>query len=153
MNLKIEVLNTEKSLPQWVGFLSTPAANGRMSKKPVNPHTLFGASSTDPATWGSFEEAVAAVGKPCRVGSDSGTVTGVGFVFAPPYCGIDLDNVICADGSVLPDALDIVESMNSYTELSPSGKGLHIIYKGKIHPEWKKKQTDAFGENTDLEMY
>ena len=153
MNLKIEVLNTEKSLPQWVGFLSTPAANGRMSKKPVNPHTLFGASSTDPASWGTFNEAAAAVGKTCRVGSDSGTVTGVGFVFAPPYCGIDLDNVICADGSVLPDALDIVESMNSYTELSPSGKGLHIIYKGKIHPEWKKKQTDAFGENTDLEMY
>ena len=153
MNLKIEVLNTEKNLPQWVGFLSTPAANGRMSKKPVNPHTLFGASSTDPATWGTFNEAAAAVGKTCRVGSDSGTVTGVGFVFAPPYCGIDLDNVICADGSVLPDALDIVESMNSYTEVSPSGKGLHIIYKGKIHPEWKKKQTDAFGENTDLEMY
>lgn len=143
-----------KSLPQWVGFLMTSGTNGRMSKKPVNPHTLYGASSVNPETWGSLEDALNAVGKPCKVGSDSGSVEGVGFVLAPPYCGIDLDHVIDKEtGEVHPDALDVVETMDSYTEVSPSGTGLHIFYKGKVHADWKKKQGDAFGENTDLEMY
>lgn len=133
--------------------MSTPGANGRITKKPVNPKTLYGASSTNPETWSTFETALNAVGKPCKVGNDSGSVTGIGFVFSPPYCGIDLDNVVDEGGNINADALDIVDSVNSYTEFSPSGKGLHIIYKGEIHPEWKKKQVGAFGENTDLEMY
>lgn len=143
-----------KSLPQWVGFLRTSEKNGRMSKKPVNPHTLYGASSTNSETWGSFEDALSSIGKPCKVGMDSGKVEGIGFVFAPPYCGIDLDHVIDPDtGEIQQDALDVVETVDSYTEISPSGTGLHIIYKGAIHPDWKKKQGGAFGENTDLEMY
>lgn len=142
-----------KSLPQWVGFLRTPAKNGKMNKLPVNPHSLYGASSTNPETWGRFSDALSAIGKPCRVGQSEGIVEGIGFVFAPPYCGIDLDNVIDESGELNHYALDIVKNMESYTEISPSGKGLHIIYKGSVHPEWKKKTVDALGEGTDLEMY
>ena len=40
-----------RSLPQWVGFLRTPGKNGKMNKLPVNPHSLYGASSTNPETW------------------------------------------------------------------------------------------------------
>ncbi len=143
-----------RSLPQWVGFFQTPENNGRMTKKPVNPHTLYGASSTNPETWGTYDQAMSILGKACRVGGDEGTVEGIGFVFSPPYCGIDLDNVVdIHTGEVNSYALAIVQSMNSYTELSPSGTGLHIIYKGSVHSEWKKKQVNALGNNTDLEMY
>lgn len=143
-----------KSLPQWVGFYRSPDSKGRMTKKPVNPHTLYGASSTDPETWGTFDHALSIIGKPCRVGQDQGVVEGVGFVFTPPYCGIDLDGVIDPEtGEVNPQAMEIVRQMNSYTELSPSATGLHIIYRGIVHPEWKKKQAGAFGSSTDLEMY
>ena len=142
-----------RSLPQWVGFLRTPGKNGKMNKLPVNPYTLYGASSTNPETWGTFNDALSAIGKPCKVGQSEGIVEGIGFVFAPPYCGIDLDHVIDENGEVNRFALDIVTNMKSYTEISPSGTGLHIIYKGAIHPEWKKKQVNALGENTDLEMY
>ena len=143
-----------KSLPQWVGFLAATAKNGKTTKKPVNPHTLNGASSTDPSTWGTFAEAVQCVGQPCRVGSDSGTVTGIGFVFRPPYCGIDIDHCIDRDsGAVHPQALAIVALMDSYTEISPSGTGLHILYKGAVHDDWKRKKTSALGKGIDLEMY
>ena len=89
--------NELKSLPQWVGFLATTADNGKTTKKPVNPHTLSGASSTDSTTWGTYQQAVNSVGQRCTVGGDSGTVTGIGFVFRPPYCGIDIDHCIDKD--------------------------------------------------------
>ena len=138
------------ALPRWVGFTLEGQPNGKTTKKPVDPHTLYGASSTNPDTWGTYEEALACIGENSRFGA----VSGVGFVLSPPYCGIDLDHVIDKEtGELHADALDIVETMDSYTERSPSGTGLHIIYRGSVHPEWKKKQTGAFGENTDLEMY
>ena len=146
--------NELKSLPQWVGFLATTAGNGKTTKKPINPHTLSGASSTNEKTWGKYSEAVKSVGNPCNVGGDSGTVTGIGFVFRPPYCGIDIDHCIDKDsGEVKPKALEIVSLMDSYTELSPSGTGLHIIYKGSIHDDWKRKKASALGKGIDLEMY
>ncbi|MBQ1777865.1 MAG: hypothetical protein IIZ93_06880 [Acidaminococcaceae bacterium] len=143
-----------KSLPQWVGFLASLGTNGKTTKKPVNPRTLCGASSTDPQTWGSFEQALSVVGQPCRVGQDSGTVAGIGFVFAPPYCGIDIDHCIDLEtGELNPKAAEIVALMDSYTELSPSGTGLHILYKGSVHNSWKRKKADALGSGVDLEMY
>lgn len=131
-----------------------PDGKGGYSKKPVAPCTFYGASSTDPKTWGTFEQAVQSVGHSCRVGNDEGIVGGIGFVFAPPYCGIDIDHCIAPEtGEVNAQALVIVNKMYSYTEISPSGTGLHIIYKGNIHPEWKKKAANALGEGIHLEMY
>lgn len=125
-----------------------------MTKKPVNPNNLYGANSTDPSTWGTFEQAVSVIGRKCIVGNDDGTVEGIGFVFSPPYCGIDIDHCIDSEtGKINSKALDIVAEMNSYTERSPSGTGIHIIYKGEVHSDWKKKQGNALGENTDIEMY
>jgi primase-polymerase (primpol)-like protein len=59
---------------------------------------------------------------------------GVGFVFSSddPYVGIDLDG--CRNpqtGYIEPWALEIVRRLNSYTEISRSGTGLHIIAKGR----------------------
>lgn len=53
----------------------------------------------------------------------------VGFVFTrdDPFVGIDLDH--CRDpetGKIKPWALEIVAKLNSYSEVSPSGTGLHI---------------------------
>ena len=154
MNLYQNIPEEIRSLPQWVGFFREAAKNGKTTKKPVNPKTLYGASSTNPETWGTFEQALSCIGKHCRVGQSEGTVEGIGFVFSPPYCGIDLDNVIDPEtGEVNPQAVDIIQNMNSYTERSPSGKGFHIIYKGDPHTDWKCKQADVFGSGTDLEMY
>lgn len=50
-----------------------------------------------------------------------------------PYVGIDLDGCII-DGQLVPEAQQIVDFCNSYTEISPSGTGLHIFVIGKLPP-------------------
>jgi DNA-binding transcriptional ArsR family regulator len=56
--------------------------------------------------------------------------SGVGFDFTDddPYVGIDLDQVF--DGVFFEDAaLEIIKRFNTYAEASPSGTGVHIIFK------------------------
>lgn len=70
---------------------------------------------------------------------------GLGFVFSAddPYCGIDLDD--CRDletGEIAYWAWGIVEQMQSYTEVSPSGRGLHILVRAAL-PEHSGRKRGA----------
>lgn len=58
---------------------------------------------------------------------------GIGFILATEseFTCIDLDNCI-QDGQISTTAKEIIEKFKSYTELSPSGKGLHIWVIAKI---------------------
>lgn len=111
-NIPIEL----RALPQWV--CAGP------DKIPVSPRTGQAASVTDPATWGTFEEA-------CRTGFKH-----VGFVLAAwdPYCIIDLDNK--PEKPLTEEQWQrhqkILTAFDSYTERSASGRGYHIIVKGKL---------------------
>jgi len=80
------------------------------------------ASSTDPETWASFETALEY--------ADTENADGIGFVFTDddPIVGVDLDD--CRDPAsddVDDTALDIIERFDSYTEISPSGTGFHVL--------------------------
>jgi hypothetical protein len=79
------------------------------------------ASSTDPATWTTFEAVVEAFAR-------DGFFDGIGFVFRPddPYCGADIDDV------TEEQARRWIDLFNSYTERSPSGNGFHIICKAEV---------------------
>jgi primase-polymerase (primpol)-like protein len=88
------------------------------------PRTVAGraASSTDPATWSTFDEALAS-----RVGD------GLGFVLAADGIAcIDLDH--CLDGGVLAGwAREILDACGpTYVEVSPSGTGLHVFGRGTV---------------------
>jgi len=101
--------------------------NGKETKVPYSPLTGERASSTNPASWASYEEAVAAY-KERNYG-------GIGFVFTKddPYCGVDLDGCLDSEtGEIEPWAQDVVQELDSYTEISPSGKGLHILVRGQL---------------------
>ena len=92
-------------------------------KLPINPANGNAASSTDPDTWADYATAVGAVERlGCR---------GVGFVLGDGWCGIDIDHCIDAAGAILPEAQTIVDVMHSYTEVSPSSTGLHILWRGQ----------------------
>lgn len=109
---------------QWVAW-RLEERGGRQTKVPYVPHSGRRASSTDLTTWGAFEDALDSLD-----GYD-----GIGFVFSSgdPYTGVDLD--ACVDpktGEIEPWAGKIVEDLDSYTELSPSGRGLHILVRGKV---------------------
>src|SRR5215216_6368652 len=79
------------------------------------------ASSTDPATWTTFDTVIEAFER-------DGFFDGIGFVFhsESPYAGVDIDDV------TQEQARRWIERFNSYTELSPSGNGFHIICKAEV---------------------
>lgn len=121
MRTKIENIPEElKKVDQWVCWVGS-------DKVPKNPHTGRNAQSNNPETWGSFEEAVGAC--------DKYHFDGLGFMFAPPYFGVDLDK--CLDNVDFCD--EFVETLQSYAEISKSQTGLHIICKGKL-PEGARRK-------------
>ena len=109
-------------------------------KHPINPVTGKGAMSNNPATWATFEQAAEAVTRlGCR---------GLGFLLGDGFSGVDIDHCIDQEtGTASEMAADIVSTMDSYTELSPSGTGLHILFQGS-KPDGACKSS-ALG----LEMY
>ncbi len=123
-----------KDLPQWV-LWQLEERGGTKTKVPYQPQKpKLRASTTDPATWGTFDQAMGL--------ARGHGFSGIGFVFSAddPYCGIDLDK--CRDpqtGEVESWALDIICTFNSYTEVSPSGRGVHIIIKGKLPKQGRRK--------------
>ena len=114
-----------RSLPQWVAWRYI-TRDGKQTKAPVSPHDGSLADSTSSLTWGTFEQAVAAY-------ESDRSLAGIGFVFTAddPYCGVDLDNSLEADGSIKPWAGDLLVKLDSYAEVSPSGRGLKVFIKAK----------------------
>lgn len=112
-------------LPNWVCWRAveqTDFETGEVTRRKLPFQTNGrGADAGNPKTWTTFEAACAAKG-----------FDGVGFEFQPPYFGVDLDHVIDAEGNLDQEAAQVVDLMNSYTELSMSGTGLHIICKGDL---------------------
>jgi putative DNA primase/helicase len=110
---------------QWV-LWRRAEVNGRKLKLPISPWSGKAASCDKPETWASFRHACFALRKY--------KVDGIGFVFTPedPFCGIDLDKCRSRRGSIDAHCLELVRKLHSYTELSPSGEGLHIIVKASM---------------------
>jgi len=115
------------SLAQWV-----------CHKKKV-PKSFRGKAgdSTNPATWGTYEQCVTEAIQLNNTGS--GGLDGIGFVFSDddPFTGVDLDKVIDADGKVEPWAMEWIDKLDSYTEYSPSGLGFHIFIRAKLPTKGK----------------
>ena len=75
---------------------------------------------------------------------------GVGIGIFDSLCGIDLDNCFNEQGKLSDLAIDILKRMNSYTEKSLSGKGLHIYFKMKPEEQIeidKEKYYNKMNEN------
>ena len=124
-NVPLELQETN----QWVVWaMVSRGSDQKPTKIPKNPKTLRNAKTTSADSWGSFEEACAA----CEANPE---LDGIGFVFTDndPYVGIDLDGVVDRETGILNElATDFVSNIQSYTELSPSGTGLHIILRGHL---------------------
>ena len=122
-----------KQLRRWV-LWKHEQRNGRLTKI---PKTTAGrnASSTDSDTWIGFEAAMTAC--------ETGGFDGVGFVFSAGgnLSGVDLDDCIDDVGNLAPWAQKIVKRLDSYTETSPSGRGVHIIVAGQLPPGSTRRRT------------
>lgn len=126
-----------KELDQWVGWRRINKED-RTIKMPVNIHTGAAASSSDPRTWSSFEDALAYFAKHREL-------AGLGFVFtdSDPYAGVDLDDCLDTNGDFIWGR-DVVKGLQSYTEISPSGHGVKLFVEAS-KPERAKCRKDGFG--------
>jgi primase-polymerase (primpol)-like protein len=113
---------------QWTcWFLSEPNARGKRKKlavKPsnqlrINPTTI---EYTNPSNWADLETAVS-----CWR-SNPHVILGVGFMFSGQdrVLLVDLDDSV-KNGVVEPHIWDMVTLLDTYTELSQSGNGLHLM--------------------------
>lgn len=118
---------------QWV-IWRTEERDGKPTKVPYRADGAGRASATDATTWGSFEAAVAA--------SEALAADGIGYVFSPddPFVGVDLD---VFDS----DAAAIVARLDSYTETSVSGRGVHVIVRASLngYPRNRKGPLEVYG--------
>jgi putative DNA primase/helicase len=121
---------------QWICYRAVPSKKraGKTDKLPCSPFNGEVINAHDPAQWADFSQAVD------YVRSHPQQVSGVGFVLTAedPFVGIDLDNCV-RSGEIKPWAMEIVNKLKSYTEISPSGTGLRIFLRGALPPRGRRK--------------
>jgi hypothetical protein len=138
----------------WLLWRAKPVAPTEKNPSPKAhkvPHQIAfpgrRASSTDPATWGTFRDAVEAFASLVELPAHpvDGPIVGLGCVLTREawITCIDLDDVL--DGETLdPDAARIVARCSSWTERSPSNKGLHIWVRGQMPRDFRRPQIEAY---------
>lgn len=119
-------------LDQWLVW-KEEGRKGDTTKVPLSPHTGYKSPANEEKTWSSYEKAA-------QVAADNGW--GLGFVFTADdnLVGVDLDHMRDAEtGDIDTIASDIITKLDSYTEISPSGTGFHIIVSGQL-PRGKNRK-------------
>jgi hypothetical protein len=140
-----------RALP-WVLWRAEPRGDDKPAKVPyrvADPYVR--ASSTDSTTWSTFADTVEAFAALGDLPADPrcGVVAGVGVVLtdATRVTCIDLDRVIDELGILDPRASRIVERCDSWTEVSPSGRGLHIFVRGGVPTAIKGDQIEVYSRD------
>lgn len=134
----IHIPDELKQLDQWVLH-----DDEKIPKQPNNEN----ASSTNPNTWGDYWTALEAWKNRRR------DFRGIGFVVQESngYVLIDIDKCRNKSTGVIADwAMQIIRKMNSYTEISISGTGIHIFVKGIKTKAGNKKKFEHGGA---IEIY
>lgn len=123
--------------------LTWDETKGKFAKMPINPHTGQAAKVNDPSTWGSFEEATAAIDK-------YGIKGGIGYILTGDdnIVGIDLD-LDKNTHELTENGKKILEQMKgkTYIEYSASG-ALHVFGFGEKPGTWTRGTDDS-----TLELY
>jgi hypothetical protein len=130
-------LSELQELPQWVVR--------RADKIPLRAANLERASINVPEDWATYDEALAR--------TKQNPELGLGFVITPtcPFSFIDLDDAK-SDPIAIADQNTIYHKFNSYTELSPSGKGVHIIVRGKVPTNKKRSKVEVYSHSRYMTM-
>lgn len=94
----------------------------RENKTPRSAIDGSAGASNNPKTWGTYDQA--------KKTAERCNLSGIGIVLGPDgLSGLDLDHVRnSGSGEITPQAREIIEFMDSYTEISPSGTGFHILF-------------------------
>jgi putative DNA primase/helicase len=122
--------------PQWVCWrFFRKQDSTRWDKLPLNPLTRAAAKSDTPSTWGTFDVALSAY--------QGGGLDGIGYVIGDeePFTVVDLDGVRDpASGVLLPWAAGLVDRLGTFNDVSPSGRGVHLVVRGKLPPGRRQRK-------------
>lgn len=132
--------NQLKEHPQWVAW-RWGLREGKYTKLPINPRTGGKAMTNKPSTWGTIDEAQRHAAQ---------YNIGIGYVFHQddPFAGVDFDDCLDPEtGELAPITLERIRSLDSYTEVSPSGKGVKVILLGKLPSHYRRNDAQR------IEMY
>jgi putative DNA primase/helicase len=112
-------------LPNWIVW-RWEQRDGKWTKPPYQINNKP-AHSDKPNTWTDFQMAFEAF-------HSHDMWDGIGFMIAKGggYTGFDWDDCLTEDGVIAPDTHEILKTINSYTEISPSGRGLKTLIRGKL---------------------
>src|SRR5215218_4200260 len=134
---------------RWMGTRFKPRKGqpGKLDKPPyrvVEGQPIIKADKTNPANWSTYRDALAAY--------ERGEVDAIGYVFTdgdPEYV-VDQDDVVDPlTGEIDGTASEIVHTLDSYTEVSCSGRGVHTVAQGK-KPDFAKCKTNALGFGVEV---
>lgn len=124
---------------QFVCWRYVDHGRAKPDKVPVNPRTLGNAGTTYKNTWSYLPSAIAAY-------ETHHDLNGVGFVLTPldKFTMVDADD--CVQNGVINDfARAIIERVDTYTELSPSGCGLRLLVRDVAQrPALKRSQIEIY---------
>ncbi|MEM3514613.1 MAG: hypothetical protein QW495_04735, partial [Candidatus Hadarchaeum sp.] len=134
-----------RKTPQWICWRSELKEGGKLNKIPIAPWRTggeFAASVNDPANFTTFEVAL-------RYAKEHPGV-GVGFCFTQedPYFGVDCDDCVNEAGEIDEFVRQLLAELNTYAEISPSGRGIKLIGKSREKPE-----TSLRNDDVGLEIY
>ena len=140
-----------KQIRRWICY-KVENRDGRQTKIPYNAINGDYARSNDPTTWTVFRVAI--------LGCAKFNFDGIGFMLGEDkntgvkYFGIDLDNHEDENGQkpmnqeeFFDFTSEFINALQSYTEYSHSGEGIHIICKGTL-PEGARRKAGV-----GVEMY
>lgn len=130
---------------QWILWKGVKKENGKISKVPYQINGQL-ADKTNSEHWASFETVTEYKKK---LNGSSG-YDGIGFCLSEfdPFGMVDLDYT--DNPEEFTRQLKIYENFNSYSELSPSGKGLRIVCYGQIPSGRRRANVEIYSSKAFL---
>lgn len=133
--------STLRDCTRWVVW-RYETRDGKQTKVPKRPNG-WPARVNDPTTWSALSDVLDALG--------TGRFDGFGIVLGDGLAGIDLDWKHY-DSTGIPDAAQsIIERFTTYAELSPSGRGAHILLFATLPAGARNRSTIVPG--VEIEIY
>lgn len=126
---KIDVL---KNMPDnWV-LWGLQEKKDKLTKPPINPKTLGLAMSNNSNTWADFEttksQQIKNVGREIENNGKKIIIAGIGLMLPDTNLIFgDIDNCLDENNKLSDTAEEIINTLNTYVEISPSGKGLRFM--------------------------
>jgi len=131
-----EIPNSLKEIPRWLlwKFIKKTKPDGTINWAKV-PFKADGkpASTTDPSTWCTYDEAADAL--------LFGDFDGIGMTLGADVQGIDLDDCRNPETGALNDlAIEVLNRIEGYAEVSPSGTGIKLFSTTNLDGSRTKKE-------------